>query len=160
MDMSVFLRNLAGIHLQVTNCGFITLTTMLVSLDTEVPIPALDFLSKMECTKSGKGQHHQALTWNLILINPNGLKPLEPKILLKMSWKALGFIWISKALTGALRRTLREPRLSHPLVCKRSWMLTLQRASWCKKRSTVPTWSHSWCLHLSEGRKQCFPLYL
>lgn len=38
--MSIFLNNLAGIHLEVTTFEFTTLITMLVSLDTKVPIPA------------------------------------------------------------------------------------------------------------------------
>jgi len=40
VPMSVFLNNLAGIHLDVTTCEFTTLTTMLVSSDTKLPIPA------------------------------------------------------------------------------------------------------------------------
>lgn len=40
VDLSVFLNNLAGIHLKLVTCEFTILTTMLVLSDTKVPIPA------------------------------------------------------------------------------------------------------------------------
>lgn len=85
----------------------------------------------MEGTKNGKGRHHQALISNVSLINLNGLKPLEPKNIVEDELEVIGIYLNSKSssMSFILRRTLMEAWLSHPLVFKRSWMLTLQRAS-------------------------------